>query len=113
MESKFVTVNGKNHYIRSTDQAIDLIRDNMGYDVAELIYSLSLETEPAKEYAKLKIDTDIDACESELEYNASAFRDMSDIISEFENKIEDRKMISVKDVDVMLKNLNNILKNMF
>lgn len=109
MDKQYIEVNGKREYIFNMSKLIDVIRDNMGYDTANLIEKEAEDSDMLKYYEKMKFDSDMESFEASLEDNARAFQDISELISDFEDKIENRKMIAVKDVNKLLEQINKTI----
>lgn len=109
MDKQCIEVNGKREYIFNMSKLIDVIRDNMGYDAANLIEKEVKDSDMLKYYEKLRFDSDMESYEGTLENNATAFQDISELIGDFEDKIEDRKMIAVKDVNKLLEQINKTI----
>ena len=109
MEKQYIEVNGKCEYIFDMSKLIDVIRDNMGYDTANLIEKEAEDSNMLKYYEKMRFESDMESYEGTLENNTRAFQDISELISNFEDKIEDRKMIAVKDVNKLLEQINEIV----
>lgn len=109
MEKRFIDINGKNHYVTSTDHAVELIRDTMGHDMADLISTLSLEVEEQTTYEKLKFQSDMESYEGSLEEHQTAFSDIIEVMDKYTSYIENRKMVSVNFVKMLIKDIKEIL----
>lgn len=113
MENRFIDINGKNHYVTSTEHAIELIRDTMGHDMADLISTLSLEVEEQTTYEKLKFQSDMESYEGSLEEHQNTFNDIMEVMDKYTSNIEDRKMISVNFVKGLIKEIKKILSYVY
>ena len=89
----------------------DLIRDELGLDAEDefdtMIISKMEDLQDKADYNKQKINTDLEAYESELEENRNSLLEIRDIIESLQEYIEDNT-IAKKHKDRILKDMHRI-----
>ena len=111
MERQSITIKEKNYYIPDQSYLVDLIESYMGYDIAHIVDDELYKAKTQKEYDRLKFESDYASYEGTCEDNTAAFNEISNIIDDFRSKTEERKMISIQDVNKILGSIERIINN--
>lgn len=102
-----ITINGKNNFIYDNADIINVVRENLGDELADIIEKKIVAFDFEKAYAEQKAMTDAGAWEAEVENITHCLNDISDNISEFQESIEDKKRVTRNEFEG---NLNDILR---
>lgn len=91
---------------------LDLVEFALGPELAELLNDIFQHCEANEIYVKEKLQTDLDAYESQLDHYHSMLLELVEVINEICNQMLSGKRINKQNVADILKSLSNqILQN--
>lgn len=93
--------------IMSLQDICDLVEYALGSELAELLNSIFLQCEANEMYAKERLQTDLDAYESQLDIYHDMLLEVSEVLSEMSNQMLSGKRINKNNLADILKSLSN------
>ena len=93
--------------IMSLQDICDLVEYALGAELAELLNSIFLQCEANEMYVKERLQTDLDAYESQLSFYHDMLLEVSEVLSEMSNQMLSGKRINKNNLADILKSLSN------
>lgn len=93
--------------IMNLQDICDLVECALGSELAELLNSIFLQCEANEMYAKERLQTDLDAYESQLDLYHDMLLEVSEVLSEMSNQMLSEKRINKNNLADILKSLSN------
>lgn len=93
--------------IMSLKDICDLVEYALGSELAELLNSIFLQCEANEMYVKERLQTDLDAYESQLDLYHDMLLEVSEVLSEMSNQMLSGKRINKNNLADILKSLSN------
>jgi len=100
----FYLNDGTREAIFNDEQFEDLLRDKLSSSVAIYYKEKISELKEKADYTAIKVNTDLDSYESDLEFNRNCFLELYDMVEELERKICEKRTTKL--------DISNLLKRM-
>ena len=93
--------------IMSLQDICDLVESTSGSELAELLNNIFLHCEANEMYVKERLQTDLDAYESQLDLYHDMLLEVSEVLSEMSNQMLSGKRINKNNLADILKSLSD------
>ena len=105
----FVDINGNYEYISSNQDLCSVIEKHCGGDLAKVVSNICDNCNAVEAYADMKIGTDLDAYEEELDEWNSIGTSIKEVLSEYREYESCHKNLSRTQVDKMIQRIHALL----
>jgi hypothetical protein len=108
----FVDINGNYEYISSNQDLCSVIERHCGGDLAKVVSNICNKCNAVEAYADVKIGTDLDAYEEELNEWNSIGTSIKEVLSEYREYESCHKNLNRTQIDKMIRRIYALLDEM-
>lgn len=105
----FVDINGNYEYISSNQDLCSVIERHCGSDLAKVVSNICDNCNAVEAYADMKIGTDLDAYEEELNEWNSIGISIKEVLSEYREYESYHKNLNRTQIDKMIRSIHALL----